>query len=370
MPKRLIDGERLWGSDKLRLVVPEKFRAEYSNMIPLALADGSFECDAYRVWSQVYAYNRSDVDVEAVESILTELERVKLLFRWTARDGKKWGFWVGIDSEGLLPSDGHKKRYKLGKTPPQDRLKSFVNADIEGIPENTETPGHIRIDSGPYPAGLAVGLVSSSISISSEESEANVSFKNNISDKSLEILGVRIFPQDAGWADMASYARVKGQSETRDAFETWAKERQGDEIRYPLTDFLRVAEQYFDKKFSSSVDVKPLILELSYLSDGRVTFNQKQSVEIARLLETCSDADIKSAFKEFLDNLDENSVKYAGKDFSEKAEQIIYTQRKRKQQTEQTAAQLENVIASERHKAEAELAKLPEEFDPATKIEL
>ena len=36
MPKRVIDGEGLWRSEKLARVQPEKFRAEYANQIPLA----------------------------------------------------------------------------------------------------------------------------------------------------------------------------------------------------------------------------------------------------------------------------------------------------------------------------------------------
>jgi hypothetical protein len=83
MPKRVLDGEALWRSDKLARVQPASFRAEFANLLPLALANGVFEANARRVWSTVYSYNRPEVTVEGVEQILAEFERVGLLLRWT-----------------------------------------------------------------------------------------------------------------------------------------------------------------------------------------------------------------------------------------------------------------------------------------------
>src|ERR1700730_12859591 len=94
MPKRVIDGEGLWRSDKLAQVEPPSFRAEYACLLPLALANGVFEANARRIWATVYSYNRPDVNVEQVEKILAEFERVKLLFIWTD-SGKIWGYCVG-----------------------------------------------------------------------------------------------------------------------------------------------------------------------------------------------------------------------------------------------------------------------------------
>ena len=81
MPKRIVDGEALWLSDKLKLV-PEKFRAEVANLIPLASSNVSFECNPHKIWVRVYAYNRPDVTVEFVEEMLEAFPRAKMLFRW------------------------------------------------------------------------------------------------------------------------------------------------------------------------------------------------------------------------------------------------------------------------------------------------
>ena len=128
MPKRVLDGEALWRSKKLRQVQPVKFRAEYANLLPLALSTGSFECDADTIWTDVYAFNRPDVTPEDVAAILDEYEKVKLLFRWTV-DGKTWGYWVGIDKEGRLPTGTTYLHAKKGPLPPAEAYKAFTGVD-------------------------------------------------------------------------------------------------------------------------------------------------------------------------------------------------------------------------------------------------
>src|SRR6185312_12072676 len=96
MPKRMVDGDKIWASDKIGQIQPESFRSEYANLLPLALANGSFECSPRRIWRDVYFYNRPSFLESWVEHLLNELERVRLLFRWKELDGKVWGFWIGI----------------------------------------------------------------------------------------------------------------------------------------------------------------------------------------------------------------------------------------------------------------------------------
>jgi hypothetical protein len=126
MPKRIVDGEALWLSNKLQLV-PEKYRAEYVNLIPLALANGSFECDARKIWARVYIYNRPNVDLQAVEEMLKCFELAKMLFRWQAADGSTWGYWVGIDKPGRLPSGTSCKNAAKGEPVPANLLQAFTS---------------------------------------------------------------------------------------------------------------------------------------------------------------------------------------------------------------------------------------------------
>jgi hypothetical protein len=130
MPKRVIDGEGLWRSEKLARVQPGKFRAEYANQLSLALANGVFECDARRVWSVVYAFNRPEISVADVVAIQAEFERVGMLFCWKTPDGKTWGYWVGIERPGRLPSASRlKTRHEtLGPEPHEAALKAYVDS--------------------------------------------------------------------------------------------------------------------------------------------------------------------------------------------------------------------------------------------------
>ena len=132
MPKRIVDGDGVWGSLKLQRVTPESYRAEYANLLPLALANGVFECDARKVWARVYAFNRPSVSVSDCEKMLDEFGRreIGLLFRWTAPDGKTWGYWIGIDKPGRLPAQAvrARKSYQLGPDPPSDKLAEFIKS--------------------------------------------------------------------------------------------------------------------------------------------------------------------------------------------------------------------------------------------------
>jgi hypothetical protein len=136
MPKRVIDGDALWRSDKLNTVEPPWIRAEYANLFPLALANGVFECGARRIWSLVYSYNRPNVTVEQVEEILAAFAKAGMLFRWTATDGKVWGFWIGSDRPGRLPGRSRRgKNERVGPEPPADKLQKFMESNgIQELP--------------------------------------------------------------------------------------------------------------------------------------------------------------------------------------------------------------------------------------------
>lgn len=139
-------------------------------MLPLALANGSFECSIDRIWCEVYAYNRPDISTETVGKIIGEFERVKMLFRWVADDEKVWGFWIGMKKDGLLPPKKHvkEKRYKVGKVPPKELLTRFINNEIQtGITSSAypdtlqSSPARFGVGFG-FGEGVGVGVVEGS----------------------------------------------------------------------------------------------------------------------------------------------------------------------------------------------------------------
>lgn len=106
MPKRIVDGEGLWKSDTL-LNCEEMFRAEYANLIPLALSNGVFECNSRRIWSLVYSHNRPEITPEVVQRIIEDFHKTGLLFLWRQAE-KVWGYWVGIEKPGRLPGESRR----------------------------------------------------------------------------------------------------------------------------------------------------------------------------------------------------------------------------------------------------------------------
>lgn len=132
MPKRIVDGEAIWTSEKLGSVQPEWIRAEYANLLPLATANGTFELDSKTIWSRVYSRNRPSITVKKVQQILEELEHRLLLFRFEV-GGKDWGYWIGIDKPGRLPPPARRGTHeKCGPDVPLVALARFVEGAASG----------------------------------------------------------------------------------------------------------------------------------------------------------------------------------------------------------------------------------------------
>jgi hypothetical protein len=153
MPKRIVDGEAIWTSRKLNAVEPPELRAEFANILPLALANGVFEADARLVWSRVYSFNRPDCSIEFVEDLLKEFERVGLLRRWTDA-GKTWGFFIGIDKPGRLPPASRiERRHDVcGPEPPgKAKEEPAVNGRVasgQPVVSQPEANGYVGSGSG------------------------------------------------------------------------------------------------------------------------------------------------------------------------------------------------------------------------------
>lgn len=107
---RLLDGEAIWTSDKLKKVDP-KYRGEYSYILPICNVHGYFPFNPELVWSRVYSYNRPDITVENVKEMLDAFVAADMISVHELY-GKKYGFFVGIDKEGRLPAPSRRKGYK------------------------------------------------------------------------------------------------------------------------------------------------------------------------------------------------------------------------------------------------------------------
>jgi hypothetical protein len=132
----MFNGDRAWKSDKLK-ALPGGLAAEYAWVYSCALADGTFECDPERVYSDAYSFCRKGWTVGKVEKMLDEFERVGLLLRRKDVNGKVWGYWVGCEQE--LPSPSEKIKLKIGK--------GFLFETLEAI-ESAPTQAQGNIEHG------------------------------------------------------------------------------------------------------------------------------------------------------------------------------------------------------------------------------
>jgi hypothetical protein len=126
MPKRVIDFDALWASDKIASC-PGWAQAEYAWLYGLADASGSFELSNLRViWGRVAAI-RKDLTIERLEEIFQEFMARGLLFTWEA-GGKRYGHWTGSDVPGRLPPPSWRARLeKLAPPLPKQELAAYMS---------------------------------------------------------------------------------------------------------------------------------------------------------------------------------------------------------------------------------------------------
>jgi hypothetical protein len=131
MPKRVIDFDALWGSDKLAACA-EWAQAEYAWLYGLADASGCFELTNLRViWGRVAAVRRN-LTIERLEQVFDEFRDKGLLFVWE-HDGKRYGHWTGSDVPGRLPPPSWRMRLeRLAPPVPKREFAEYVSRFARG----------------------------------------------------------------------------------------------------------------------------------------------------------------------------------------------------------------------------------------------
>jgi hypothetical protein len=142
MPKRVIDFDALWASDKLAACA-EWAQCEYAWLYGLADASGSFEMGNLRViWGRVAAI-RKNLTLERLGEIFDEFIARGLLFTWE-ENGKRYGHWTGSDVPGRLPPPSWRMRLeKLAPPVPRQALAAY-SAGFGGSREGIALGAHAR----------------------------------------------------------------------------------------------------------------------------------------------------------------------------------------------------------------------------------
>ncbi len=133
MPKRVIDFDAMWASDKLA-ACPAWAQAEYAWLYGLADSNGSFELTNLRViWGKVAAI-RKDLALARLEQVFDEFHARGLLFTWE-ENGKRYGHWTNSDQPGRLPPPSWRVRLeRLAPPVPQAALAAYTQQFARGAP--------------------------------------------------------------------------------------------------------------------------------------------------------------------------------------------------------------------------------------------
>lgn len=168
MPKRVLDFDALWSSDKLAACAPWA-QAEYAWLYGLADCNGSFELTNLRViWGRVAAI-RAGLTIERLEQIFHEFITRGLLFTWEA-NGKRYGHWTGSDQPGRLPPPSWRARLeRLAPAVPRGELSAFMAGFAQSKIPPRERSETLAPSSA---AGIASSLSTSSLSTSRQWLEA------------------------------------------------------------------------------------------------------------------------------------------------------------------------------------------------------
>jgi hypothetical protein len=131
MPKRVLDFDAMWGSDKLAACAAWA-QAEYAWLYGLADASGCFELTNLRViWGRVAAI-RANLTIERLEQVFAEFQDKGLLFVWE-HEGKRYAHWTGSDVPGRLPPPSWRMRLERFAPPvPKQRLAEYMGRFARG----------------------------------------------------------------------------------------------------------------------------------------------------------------------------------------------------------------------------------------------
>jgi hypothetical protein len=190
MPKRVLDFDAMWGSDKLASCA-EWAQAEYAWLYGLADASGCFELTNLRViWGRVAAIRRN-LTLERLEQIFNEFQDKGLLFAWE-ENGKRYAHWTGSDVPGRLPPPSWRMHLeRLAPPLPKQQFAEYMYQFSRGRATSPGGGFHVDTSHGPpqgslkpsLDRGLQGGLEAAQAQDWNWNKEENKEVKQHTSDK-------------------------------------------------------------------------------------------------------------------------------------------------------------------------------------------
>jgi hypothetical protein len=193
--------------------------------------------------------------------------------------------------------------------------------------------------------------------------------------------GIKAGGYQSTWEEMQTLAIVHSTGAVVRDFSAWLEEMQGDDFpQGAVSSYAHVAHGRLSGPTNSITaaakdpEVVSLVRELTYASEGKIAFQDKQRARLAEVLKEFSAAEIKSVFSAWLaeqDLSDPKNVSYLAGKFVQIADSLCYSARRRKQEADdarvlredmarklQAEAEQEREVAARKKQAEEDV------FDP------
>jgi hypothetical protein len=155
MPKRILDGDALWGSSKLERC-EEWTIPEYAWLYPLADGNGSFEITNPRVIHGKVSAIRPHFSIDDLRKVFHEFNRMGLMFVWRVGE-KTYAHWTGSDRPGRLPAPSERRRYQLlAPEVPKPLLQKYIEESHDNIARNSR--GTLDLIGTSVGVGMGVGF--------------------------------------------------------------------------------------------------------------------------------------------------------------------------------------------------------------------
>jgi hypothetical protein len=241
----MVDGDAIATSTKLNRV-PEKYRLDYAYWVTFTEANGTFEANPDIIWAKYYAFQFPHRKKKQVKEIISAFHDAGLLILWRANE-KTWGFFIGSEKPGRLPSSKHLNRYK--NLPP---------AYPGLIPDQSGTdPGPVPLDLNCIELNRIELKRNEGQSICLTDSFPRSEEENDMASSAKRFAErlVRIWHEihgDSAVVRVSDYSKDEfnflvtnhKQELLEDAFRLWAQEIGDPRHAYPLSKFLKNAAEY------------------------------------------------------------------------------------------------------------------------------
>lgn len=309
MPKRMVDGEGLWLSPKVRSL-PAEYRMHYANWLPLAEANGAFEVNTHQILVRVYSFLLPKITEKVVKKILNEFEKAGLLEIYEQKD-KTWGYFTGIEKGGRLPPKSQLLRYKgLPPLPPRMCLG-----------DNKDDPTDILTGFGLDRLGSGLDRIGGQ-----KEESTDMAFIQNIERTARRVLKFTkdLHPQERRRFNAMKEAFTSDRVESD--FEAWVEENRDGSWQQPFSAYLKICVDRLKGEPEAEVADDPRIRQVTakvYEMTGRLPMGAGL-IYIQRLLTKYETSAILDGFREYFNGLDTFEQKWAVKNyFTDGAAEII-----------------------------------------------